>query len=189
MGVLLLNRVGRSFTSMHVRRPYPLQVLGLLCLLIVLTVWGCFASPPVSQDGEIAPQSVLIEMEEATRQQINQIRQQNGLQSLQRNKALTQIARNYSERMAVQNFFDHKDPSGNEAVQRVSSAGVTFTLIGENLYRGTNVPEPVQDAVKTWMDSPGHRENILRPVFSETGIGVWRIEETYYFTQLFMQPG
>jgi uncharacterized protein YkwD len=38
------------------------------------------------------------------------------------------------------------------------------------------------------MDSPGHRANILRPVFTETGIGVWRDGDQYYFTQLFMQP-
>jgi len=41
--------------------------------------------------------------------------------------------------------------------------------------------------VQGWMDSPGHRENILRPEYRETGIGVWRTGNTYYFTQLFMR--
>lgn len=52
---------------------------------------------------------------------------------------------------------------------------------------GTNLPQPVGDAVQGWMESQGHRENILRPEFRETGIGVWRTGNTYYFTQLFMQ--
>jgi uncharacterized protein YkwD len=90
--------------------------------------------------------------------------------------------------MGVQNFFDHKDPSGKEAVQRVYEAGLSFQLVGENLYRNANVPDPVEDAIQVWMASPGHRENTLRPVFTQIGLGVWCKQERCYFTQLFMQP-
>jgi uncharacterized protein YkwD len=152
---------------------------------LALTGWlqGCAATSVPHP----APVS-LAEMELATRQQINQIRQQNGLPALQRNSALAQVARNYSDRMARESFFDHRDPNGNEAVQRLQAAGLSFQVVGENLYRSVDEPDPVKDAVEGWMASPGHRENILRPIFTETGIGIRQVGNTYYFTQLFLQP-
>jgi uncharacterized protein YkwD len=126
-------------------------------------------------------------MEAAIRQRINQIRQKQGLNSLQNNETLAQVARNYSQQMARDNFFSHTGSDGSTLSQRVRAGGITYWAVGENLFKSTNVPEPVSFAVQGWMDSPGHRENILRPVFTETGIGVWREGNTYYITQLFMR--
>jgi uncharacterized protein YkwD len=126
-------------------------------------------------------------MEEEVRQQINQIRRQRGLSQLQRHDRLAQVARNYSQRMAAENFFSHTSPSGDSMVERVQSAGIFYFVIGENLFKGTNLPQPVPVAVEGWMDSPGHRENILRSEYRETGIGIWRRGNTYYVTQLFLR--
>jgi uncharacterized protein YkwD len=126
-------------------------------------------------------------MEEEIRQRINQIRHQRGLSQLQRHDRLEQVARSYSQRMAEENFFSHTSPSGDSMVQRVQSAGIFYFVLGENLFKGTNLPEPVSVAVKGWMDSPGHRANILRSEYRETGIGIWRSGNTYYFTQLFLR--
>jgi uncharacterized protein YkwD len=77
---------------------------------------------------------------------------------------------------------------GSTLAQRVRAGGISYSVVGENLFKSINAPEPVPLAVKGWMNSPGHRENILRTEFTETGVGVWRKGNTYYITQLFMKP-
>lgn len=134
-----------------------------------------------SQSSEIG------QMEEQVRQRINEIRQQQGLTPLQANQKLANVARQYSQQMAKENFFSHTSPAGQSLVQRIKSAKINYTLVGENLFKCTNIPQPVPAAVEGWMNSPGHRKNILRPQYRETGIGVWRDGNTYYFTQLFLR--
>jgi uncharacterized protein YkwD len=174
---------------------------GIMGLMTVFILSGCsslskeLANFPVldfrslqQSLPQLAPQSTsTTQMEAQVRQQINGIRQKKGLGSLKNNDRLAQVARQYSQKMATQKFFSHTSPQGDTMVQRVRSAGIFYWMLGENLFIGTNLPQPVQDAVQGWMESPGHRENILRPEFRETGIGVWRSGNTYYFTQLFMQ--
>ncbi len=126
-------------------------------------------------------------METQVRQQIDAIRLSRGLKPLPNNEKLASVARSYSRQMAQQNFFGHTSPSGETMVQRVEAAGIFYFVIGENLFKCTNVPQPVKAAVQGWMNSPGHRENILRPEYRETGIGVWQQGNTYYFTQLLMR--
>ncbi|MEA5515820.1 CAP domain-containing protein [Nodularia sp. UHCC 0506] len=127
------------------------------------------------------------QMEIAIRQRINEVRQDEGLQPLEHNEKLAQVARNYSRQMAEKNFFSHTGNDGSTLQDRVQASGMIYWVVGENLFKSTNVPQPVKVAVDGWMESPGHRENILRPVFIETGVGVWRVNNTYYITQLFMR--
>ncbi|MBE9179148.1 CAP domain-containing protein [Oculatella sp. LEGE 06141] len=142
------------------------------------------ATPP----GVDAPEAGLGEMERYVHSRINEIRQQEGLDPLQYNAELAAVARSYSQRMAEEDFFAHVSPDGSTPAERVEAAGLLYWIVGENLFTSTNAPEPAPLAVQGWLDSPGHRENILRSVFSETGIGVWQDGNTYYFTQLFMRP-
>lgn len=137
--------------------------------------------PSPAQSGATA------EMEAQVRAKINAIRQEKSLAPLRNNEKLAKIARDYSRRMAEQNFFSHTSPAGDTAADRVRSAGIFYLMLGENLFTSTNIAQPVPAAVQGWMDSPGHRENILRSEYRETGIGVWQQGNTYYFTQLFMR--
>lgn len=134
-----------------------------------------------------AQSATTADMEAQVRQQINAIRQQQGLGQLRHHEPLAQVARNYSRRMAEQRFFAHTSPQGDTMVQRVKSAGIVYLMLGENLFTSTNIPQPVPAAVNGWMNSPGHRANILRSEYQETGIGIWRQGNTYYFTQLFLR--
>ncbi|HEY9637334.1 MAG TPA: CAP domain-containing protein [Coleofasciculaceae cyanobacterium] len=127
------------------------------------------------------------QMEAQVRQRINEIRQKRGLSQLRHNEKLAQVARNYSQQMAEKNFFSHTSPEGSTMVKRVRSAGIFYFMLGENLFMCTNLPQPVPSSIQGWMNSPGHRENLLRPEYRETGIGVWRKGNSYYFTQLFMR--
>lgn len=166
-------------------------------MAIAVGLFGCDAVgqlPPLLQSRELPSQSPaptqstsIAQMEGQVRDQINQIRQQQGLQPLRQNEKLAQVARSYSRRMAEQNFFSHTSPSGDTMVERVQAAKIFYFAIGENLFTSTNIPQPVPAAIEGWMNSQGHRENILRPEYRETGVGIWRRGNTYYFTQLFMR--
>ncbi len=127
------------------------------------------------------------QIEVAIRQQINQVRQKNGLQPLQNNEKLAQVARKYSQQMAEKNFFSHTGIDGSTLQDRVNAGNIPYWMVGENLFRSKNIPQPVSAAVEGWLKSPGHRANILRSVFTETGVGVWRQGNSYYITQLFLR--
>ncbi len=173
---------------------------AIVWLAIALVLLGCepaldFLPQLLGQDVPDKPQtprapvqSPAIARDEAeVRQRINEIRQERGLNQLRDNFMLAQVARNYSQKMARKNFFSHTSPDGDTPAQRVRSAGIFYLVMGENLFKSTNVPKPVPLAVEGWMDSPGHRENILHPEYTQTGVGIWREGNTYYITQLFMR--
>ncbi|MBE9109949.1 CAP domain-containing protein [Nodosilinea sp. LEGE 07298] len=181
-----------------------LQAVGFVAVALVLV--GCEPTdlerlaeqiPPITRIGreppavpaaEGAQSAAAAEMETLVYDRINQIRQEAGLNPLQPSGTLAEVARQYSQRMANENFFGHVSPTGDGPAQRVSTAKILYAMVGENLFTSTNAPDPAPLAVQGWMDSPGHRENILRSGFTETGVGVWQRGNTYYFTQLFMRP-
>jgi uncharacterized protein YkwD len=134
-----------------------------------------------------AQSPTIAQMEASVRQRINEVRQKNGLNPLQNNEKLARVARNYSQKMARENFFSHVSPDGSTLAKRVRAGGISYWMVGENLFKSVNAPQPVPLAVEGWMNSPGHRANILQAEYAETGIGVWRQGKTYYITQLFLR--
>lgn len=144
---------------------------------------------PVRGDLNVVAQSESIaEMEAAVYERINDTRIKHGLEPLQDNTTLNKIARDYSHRMEDEGFFSHYDPSGRDVAGRLQSAGLSFRWVGENIFKSYNVHDPVETAVQGWMQSQGHRENILRKEFTETGVGIWKEGKTYHFTQVFRRP-
>ncbi|MFC7894537.1 CAP domain-containing protein [Streptomyces sp. NPDC057381] len=99
---------------------------------------------------------------------VNDERAKVGCRPLAANSALTGLAEEFSRSMAEQGFFDHTDPSGATPWDRAEAAGIS-TLGGENIARGQADAQAVMDA---WMDSPGHRANILNCDFQTLGVGV-----------------
>lgn len=146
------------------------------------------SASPSAAPSPAASSAAIAEMETLVQQRINEIRQEQGLRPLQNNDRLAQVARDYSRLMAEKNFFSHTGPDGRNVGQRVQAAGIVYWIVGENLFKSVNIPDPGPIAVKGWMESPGHRENILNARYSETGVGVWRQGNSYYFTQLFLRP-
>ena len=145
---------------------------------------------PAGKAPNVASQSQSIaQMEEAVRKGINAERQKRGLKPLSSNEKLRLVARDYSRRMNREGFFSHYDKAGRSVADRVRGAGQSYRLVGENLFTSTNAPDPAAASIKGWMDSPGHRANILRPEFTQTGLGIWKNGTTYHFTQVFLRPG
>jgi uncharacterized protein YkwD len=119
---------------------------------------------------------------------INAIRKEHDLAPLRWNPALAELAREHSRTMGREGFFAHEDPGGDSVADRLRAAGLGYRALGENLARSRNAPDPAAAAARGWMASEGHRKNILREAFTETGVGVWRDGETVYVTQIFRQP-
>ena len=119
-------------------------------------------------------------------QAINQVRQENKLKPLEWSAPIAEVARSHSTRMATRRFFSHEDPKFGGPDKRLSAARIAWRLCGENIFEEYGEADPVRSAVRGWMQSPGHRRNILTRGFTHTGIGVAMGRGgTYTITQMF----
>jgi uncharacterized protein YkwD len=99
---------------------------------------------------------------------VNQERSKVGCSPVTASASLASLAQNFSDDMAARGFFDHTDPDGRTPWDRASEAGVKG-LGGENIARGQADAQAVMD---TWMNSAGHRANILNCDYKTLGVGV-----------------
>ena len=152
-------------------------------LVALVVLMAGVASPSRAADAE--PRE---DVERAVVREINKIRQGRGLPSLATDARLSAVAREYSCRMARESFVAHESPSGQRLADRVRAAGKDYRRAGENLAWNRNVSDPVTNAVRGWMKSAGHRENILGRAYTETGVGVCQSGAAFYFTEIFVQP-
>jgi uncharacterized protein YkwD len=106
----------------------------------------------------------------------NQIRAEHDLPALRENKRLRKAALGHSREMVKDRFFEHTTPEGVTMVDRILRAKYVREdegwVLGENLAWGTGAYGTPRGALDAWMESPGHRANILRPQFREIGIGI-----------------
>jgi uncharacterized protein YkwD len=112
-------------------------------------------------------------LESAMFQAHNQERSANGIASLQADGTLASIARERAQDMATKGYFSHTSPSGETAFTLMANYGYGYSIAGENIARN-NYPEDqsVLAAMNGFMNSPGHRANILEGRFTKVGIGV-----------------
>jgi uncharacterized protein YkwD len=102
-------------------------------------------------------------------QLVNAERAKVGVPALSKNNALTQSAQNYAAYMGAQNFFSHDGKDGSTFVTRNKAAGYTnYRWMGENIAAGQKTP---QEAMNAWMNSSGHKANILSSKAKEIGVG------------------
>ena len=119
---------------------------------------------------------------------LNEVRAENGLSPLVWDDQVAELARVHSQNMADYKFFSHRDTDGMTVDGRAESYGLTaWRGIGENIATMRGQSDPAAIAVKTWMQSPGHRQNILGGRWNESAVGVAQAQDgAYYFTQVFM---
>ncbi|GEM_PF-6213198 len=101
-------------------------------------------------------------------QLLNQERAVQGLHLLSSDPALITAARAHSQDMSQNNYFSHTNLQGKSAGQRMLEAGYSWNAWGENIAAGYTTPTAVMNA---WMNSPGHRANILNSTFCDVGVG------------------
>ncbi|WP_426362511.1 CAP domain-containing protein [Streptomyces sp. E-08] len=99
----------------------------------------------------------------------NAEREKAGCGPLRSEGHLRAAAQGHADDMAARDYYEHHSPEGRDAGDRISGAGYTWSTWGENIHRGPKTPER---AMADWMDSPGHRANILNCSFRDIGVGV-----------------
>ena len=106
----------------------------------------------------------------------NQIRAENNLPALRENKRLRKAALGHSRDMVKDTFFEHTTPEGVTMLDRILRARYVREdegwVLGENLAWGTGSFGTPRGAIDAWMDSPGHRANVLKRSFRDMGVGV-----------------
>ncbi|OZI10657.1 hypothetical protein CEW92_15700 [Bacillaceae bacterium SAS-127] len=112
----------------------------------------------------------------------NKERTKVGLPALQIDSQLSKVARKKSEDMLANNYFSHTSPTYGSPFDMMKQFGVTYSAAGENIAKGQRTPEEV---VKAWMDSPGHKANILSKDFTHIGVGY--VENGSIWTQQFIK--
>ncbi|MEK3990079.1 CAP domain-containing protein [Robertmurraya sp. FSL R5-0851] len=111
----------------------------------------------------------------------NQERAKYGLAALKVDKALSKVAREKSLDMSKNGYFSHTSPTYGSPFDMMKQFGVSYQYAGENIAMGQRTPEEV---VQAWMNSEGHRKNILSANFNYIGVGY--VESGNYWTQMFI---
>ena len=112
---------------------------------------------------------------------VNEIRRQNGLGELTASAELSHVARLKSQDMHDKGYFDHSSPTYGSAFDMLREFGISYRTAGENIAYGYATPQAVVDA---WMNSSGHRANILNASYTQIGVG--HVQDGNYCTQIFV---
>ena len=124
------------------------------------------------------------ELERAVFDLVNQERAKNGLDALKWAEDLAAVARAHSADMINRGFFSHTNPDGQSPFDRLKNAGISYKSAAENIAYGQRSAEAVMNS---WMNSSGHRANILNKNLKEIGVGaVKNSNGTIYWTQVFV---
>ena len=117
---------------------------------------------------------------------VNQERAAAGLSALKVNTKLSAVAEKKAEDMAVNNYFSHTSPTYGSPFDMMKQFGISYTSAGENIAMGQKTPA---DVMNGWMNSSGHRANILNTSYTEIGVGyVTNSNGTGYWVQEFIRP-
>ena len=112
---------------------------------------------------------------------VNEIRVQYGLQPLKTNWELSRVARYKSQDMVDNHYFPHTSPTYGSPFQMMKAFGLSYRTAGENIAYGQRTP---QEVVNAWMNSSGHRANILNSSYTQIGVGY--VANGNYWTQMFI---
>ncbi|MFB4213143.1 SafA/ExsA family spore coat assembly protein [Shouchella sp. JSM 1781072] len=151
------------------------------------------ANPQLSNPNVIYPGQTIqlpgqntqnLSMEQEVVQLVNAERAKHGLQPLKENWELSRVARFKSDEMRDRNYFNHTSPTYGSPHQMIRDFGINYRASGENIAAGQTSAQAVFNA---WMNSTGHRQNILSSNYTEIGIGYAQGGSYgHYWTQMFI---
>lgn len=104
-------------------------------------------------------------------QLVNQERQKAGLAPLTLDAELSNVALAKAKDMIANNYFDHNSPTYGSPFDMMRSFGIDYTAAGENIAKGQNSPQAVMN---DWMNSPGHKQNILSTNYDSIGVAYYQ---------------
>lgn len=143
------------------------------------------ANPDLIYPGQVLAvpgvDKTVLEFETEVIRLVNEARAENGLSPLKANWELSRVARYKSQDMKDGGYFSHTSPTYGSPFTMMKNFGITYRSAGENIAKGQRTPAAV---VRAWMNSQGHRENILNGSFTEIGVGY--VADGNYWTQMFV---
>jgi len=151
------------------------------------------ANPNITNPNLIYPNQIInipeknaqtTSLEDQVVQLVNNERTSRGLNPLSSNWELARVARIKSEDMYRNNYFSHQSPVYGSPFDMLRNFGISFSAAGENIAYGQTT---AQSVMNSWMNSSGHRANILNSNFTQIGVGYFNAG-TPYWTQLFIRP-
>ncbi len=144
-----------------------------------------FSNPNLIYPGQIVNiptiDSQVASFEKEVVRLVNEIRVKNGLKKLTEDWELSRVARYKSQDMKDNNYFSHTSPVYGSPFDMMKSFGLSYRTAGENIAKGYATPQAV---VNSWMNSPGHRANILNASYTKIGVGY--VASGRYWTQMFI---
>ena len=180
MAVLKRIQAGKNRTKIFI-----LLVLAS-CALMAVSCGGLLKDTTPAPASTAAPAAASLpaaqnasEFEKEVFRLTNNERKAKGLKPLLWHDTLASISRAHSADMAARKFFSHTSPDGLTPFDRMKKAGITYRKAAENIAQGQRTPAEV---VKTWMNSSGHKANILSRDLTHLGVGF----HNYYWTQKFI---
>ncbi|MFX0548604.1 CAP domain-containing protein [Hathewaya histolytica] len=142
------------------------------------------AEKPQENSGDKATSGNFAAQQNEVLNLVNAERSKAGLKPLKLNAELNKVATLKSEDMIKNNYFSHNSPTYGSPFDMMKKFGVSYTSAGENIAMGQPSPSEV---MKGWMNSSGHRANILNGSFTELGVGVAKDSNgRLYWTQMFI---
>lgn len=151
--------------------------LALACVAIALPAATASAAAPCANADVLPNASNVAAVRSATLCLLNQERTSRGLVALRSDGQLRKVAQSYSGQMVVHRFFDHVGADGSTLASRILhttkyAVRAANWSLGENLYWGSGDLATPRQSVVAWMNSPGHRRNMLNRKFRDIGIGI-----------------
>ena len=163
---------------MHLLRALPavLALVVLVVLVLAAPAPAAAASAGCAHADTLPGEADEQVLARATVCLLNRERARRGMRALRMNRRLSRAALAHTRDMIEKRYFAHVTESGRDVVDRLLSTGylgrVRSWLVGENLAWGTGSRSTPRETVVAWMESPGHRRNVLNRRFREVGIGV-----------------
>lgn len=126
--------------------------------------------------------------ERAAFDMLNQKRAENGEKPLAWSESLAAVARQHSQDMADKKYFSHRGLDNSMVSDRADRGSVgKWRAIGENIAFNRGYKDPIERAVQLWMESTGHRQNLLDDHWKESAVGIAVAPDgSFYFTQVFL---
>ncbi len=160
--------------------PRTLMVAGLWVALLA----GCGGSSTPTSPPNVFTVTIFEDQAEVL---VNVERTAYSLSRVATEQQLRAVARGHSEAMRDLGFFGHRDPQGRNIADRLRDAGIPFRVAGEALARVGGSDDPAAFAHTQIMNSPSHRDVILKEGFEVIGVGVAQKGGTYWFTHILVQ--
>lgn len=183
--VLITSAAAESYTVVKGDSLWKIAVKYQIGLDEIISANPQIKNPNLIYPGQIITipeqDKFVLEYEKEVVRLVNKERNLRGLNSLTMDWELSRVARYKSQDMHDKGYFSHNSPTYGSPFDMMSSFGIPYRSAGENIAKGQATPQAV---VNAWMNSSGHRANILNSSYKKIGVGYFA--DGNYWTQMFL---